>query len=440
VFDLRKKKILGLVVAAAVAACDDGVGLTHGTATVRGSVETTTEPAPASGAATTSSPSQAPGPEAQTVAVVQVTASGRLTELATASVEADGSFEINGIPAGRSDLAVVAYAGGQAVGSVLIHETSRAGAVIVAAPIDYETSVEAGAYAQVKESGETGSSSELALLVQLRGTSAAAVAASTAEIDAVAAGYVTASRAMTSTYATVGASLSAAARAEALGQAAVQFAIDRHAGMSASAAHAAFTEAALAAYTSAGASLQQSVIASAAAATTFDAALYGRSAARTDLVAQAVRLNLEARERLATELATSGEAALGNAIRVVLAQARLSLALDGLLDLRAIVETTADAAAEAAVDAAVAIVAPGASAAVQAEVRARAEAAVAAARLEARLESASTAQAAASAVAGYRATVRAAVDSMVAAAGSTSVRADVIADLFIAAGGSAYIR
>jgi hypothetical protein len=440
VFDLRKK-ILGLVVAAAVAACDDGVGLTPGTATVRGSVETTTEPAPASGGAATSSPSQAPGPEAQTVSVVQVTASGRLDELATASVEADGSFEVSGIPAGRSDLAVVAYAGGgQAVGSVLIHETSRAGGVIVAAPIDYETSVEAGAYAQVRETGETGSSSELALLIQLRGTSAATVAASTAEIDAVAAGYVAASHAMTSTYATIGASLSAAARAEALERAAIQFALDRHAGMSASAAHAAFTGAALAAYASAGASLEQSVIASAAAASTFDAALYARSSARTDLVAQAVRLNLEARERLATELATSGEAALGNAIRVVLAQARLSLALDGLLDLRAIVETTADAAAEAAVDAAVAIVAPGASAAVQAEVRARAEAAADAARLEARLESASTAQAAASAVAGYRAAVRAAVDSMVAAAGTTSVRADVIADLFIAACGSAYIR
>jgi len=439
VFD-RRKKILGLVVAAAVAACDDGVGLTNGTATVRGSVETTSQPAPASEGTVARSPSPAPGPEPQTVSVVQVTASGRLAELATASVEADGSFQVSGIPAGRSDLAVVAYADGQAVGSALIHETSRAGGVIVVAPIDYETSVEAGAYAQVKASGEAGSSSELALLVQLRGTSAAAVAASEAEIDAVAAGYVAASSAMTSAYSTVGASLSAATRADVLAQAAIQFAADRHAGASASAAHAAFTEAALAAYTSAGARLEQTVIASAAAASTFDAALFGQTSARTDLVAQAVRLNLEARERLATELTTSAEASLGNAIRAVLAQARLSLALNGLLDLRALVEATADAAAEAAVEAAVAMVASGASAAVESEVRARAEAAVAAARLEARLQSASTAQAAASAVAGYRAAVRAAVDSMISAAGSTSVRADVVADLFIAAGGSAYIR
>jgi hypothetical protein len=436
----RRKAILGLVVAAAVAACDDGVGLTHGTATVRGSVETTSEPAPAGESAATTSPSPVPGPDPQTVAVVQVTASGRLSELATASVAADGSFEVNGIPAGRSDLAVVAYADGQAVGSALIHETSRAGAVIVVAPIDHETSVEAGAYAQVRASGEVGSSSELALLVQLRGPSAAAVAASEAEIEAVAAGYLAASHAMTSAYAAVGASLSAATRAEVLAQAAIQFAADRHAGASASVAHAAFTEAALAAYTAAGATLEQSVIASAAAASTFDASLFGQSSARTDLVAQAVRLNLAAREQLATELATSAEASLGNAIRVVLAQARLSLALDGLLDLRAIVETTADAAAEAAVDAAVAIVASGASAAVEAELRARAEAAIEAARLEARLESASTAQAAANAVAGYRAAVRAAVDSMISAAGSTSVRADVVADLFIAACASAYIR
>jgi len=436
----HKRSILGLVMAAALAACDDGVSPGAGTATVEGSVETTSEPAPAREPGPTASPSPAPADDAETVAVVQVRADGTFAELATASIEADGSFEVHGVPAGRSDLAVLAYAGGQVVGGVLIHETSRSGAVIVAAPINHETSVEAGAYSQVRAEGNGGSASELALLVHLQGARAEMIASSAAEIDALAEGYLAASSAMTSVYATAGTSFGASARAQALTQAAIQFAADRHSGMSLGAAHDAFTDAALSAYASAGATLEQSVVASSAAASTFDATLYGRSTARIDVVTQAVHMNLRARERLATELSTSAEASIANAVRLILGQARVTLALGGAVDLRGLVETTADAAAAAAVDATVQLIAGGASSTVQAEVRAKAEAAMNAARLDARFETATTAQAAASAAAGYRASVRAAVDAMIAAAGTTSVRADVVTSLFIAACGSAYIR
>jgi hypothetical protein len=374
------------------------------------------------------------------VSVVQVRANGTFAELATASVELDGSFQVDSVPAGRSDLAVLAYAGGEVVGGVLIHETSRAGVVIVAAPIDHETTVETEAYARMRAEGDDGSASELSLLVHVQGAAAERVAASAGEIEAVAAGYVAASTAMTRAYAASGANLDATARAEALAEAAVQFAAERHAGVSASAAHAAFTDAALDAYVAAGAGLEESLVASAAAATTFDATLYGESTARSDVVAQAVRMNLRARERLAAELSTAAEASLGHAIRLVLSEARVALALSGVLDLRGFVETTADAAVEAAADAAVQVLAGGASAEVRAEVRARAIAALETARLDARLEGVTTAVAAASAVAGYRASVRAAVDAMIAAAGSTSARADVVTDLFVAASGNAYIR
>jgi hypothetical protein len=439
-----RNKILGLVMVAALAACDDGMSPNeHGTASVQGSVESTREPAPEREPAPSGEaapPSPAPGPTPETVSVVQLRGNGTFAELATASVAFDGSFDVEGVPAGRSDLAVLAYAGGEVVGGVLIHETSRAGAVIVAAPINYETTVEAEAYARVRADGDDGSASELSLLVHMQGSAAQRVATSAAEIEAVAAGYVAASTAMTRAYAASGASLDASARAEALSDAAVQFAAERHAGVSASAAHEAFTDAALDAYVAAGAGLQQSLVASAAAATMFDATLYGESSARADVVAQAVRMNLRARERLAAELSTAAEASLGHAIRLVLGEARVTLALGAVLDLRGFVETTADAAVEVAADAAVQVVAGGATAEVRAEVRARAIAALEAARLDARLEGATTAAAAASVVAGYRASVRAAVDAMIAAAGSTSARADVVTDLFIAACGNAYIR
>jgi hypothetical protein len=440
VFD-RRNRIFGLVAAVVVAACDDGMSPpAQGTATVQGSVETTSEPATVGSPGSSSSPNRAPGPRPETVAVVQLAANGAFVELASASVAGDGSFEVHGVPAGRSDLAVVAYVSGQAAGSVLLHETSRAGAVIVAAPINYETSVEVGAYSHVRAAGGPGSASELALLVHLPGSGAATVAGSEVEIDAVASGYLAASQAMTGVYSATGASSSAATRAQVLAQAAIQFAADRHDGMSLGAAHEAFTGSALEAYTSAGATLEQTVIASAAAASTFDATLFGHSSARADVVAQAVRMNLLAREDLAAELSTSSEASLGQAIRAVLAQARLALALDAVLDLHALLEATADDAADAAIEAVVQIVAASASADVQSEVRARAEAALDAARLATRLESAVNAQAATVAVVGYRAAVRSAVDAMIAAAGTTSVRADVVTALFIAACGSAYIR
>ena len=77
------------------------VGNAEGSAVVEGRIEETapetSEPAAAS------SPQPAPGTQAQSVAVVQIQADGGLLELATADVEADGSYTVSTVPAGWSD-------------------------------------------------------------------------------------------------------------------------------------------------------------------------------------------------------------------------------------------------------------------------------------------------------------------------------------------------
>lgn len=405
-------------------------------ATVHGSVEQTTQPSSAPAAA----PAAVSG-SGHAVSVVQLQTDGGFTELATAMVELDGSYEIRGVPPGRTDLAVFTYVDGRMAGSVMLHGTSRAGRVMVAAPINYETTVEAQAYMQVRSQGSGGSADELALLVQMQGSAAETVATSASEVEAVADGYLAASAAMTGAYDASGVDFDAWARADVLVSAATQFAIDRNDGVSSSAAHAAFVDAALDAFVTAGATMQSSVVASAAAASTFDAVLSTQSTERIDIVAEAVRVNVRARERLAAQFSSTAEASLAAEVRGALTQARLALAVvGGLLDLRGILDTTADATANAAIDASVELLASGASTTIRDEVRTRAEAAVQAARLEARLQSATTAEAAASAVTTYRANVRAAVDAMIAASGNTSVNAEAMTALYISACGSAYIR
>lgn len=426
---------------AALAGCADSTALDlEGSAVVEGRVE---ETAPqASGAAATSSPQRAPGTRAQSVAVVQMQADGSLLQLATADVRADGSYSVSTVPAGRDDLAVVAYVDGEAAGRVILHERSQAGAVLIAAPITYETTVEGRSYSRLRASGMTQASvgTELELLVHVDGQAAETVATSAAEIDAVTAAYFNAQATLTEMYAAEGIALDARTRAEIIADAAIEYAASRHAGASVETAHEAFSDAAIDLLVDAGANLEATVVATAAAATTFDAALDGTSSMRGRLAVQPARLNVAARERLAASLSSSAEGAVAVAIRNTLAQGYLSLLLSQtLVDLQAALESVLSASADAAVDASVELLAAGASSTVRAEVRARAEETVQAATLHARLAAATTTQAAVQATNGYRAAVRAAVEAMVAAAGATSVDVDVLVALYIAACGGAYV-
>lgn len=436
------KGIVALIAMFAIAACDDTPtdpridGNTD--ATVEGRVEETT---PSSSSA--SSPQQAPGTEAQTVSVVEISSSGSYSELASAEVAADGTYRIEGVPSGRTNTAVVAYVDGRAAGEVLIHGEIRSQANIQPAPITYETTMETRTYARIRASGRAGetSTSEVALLLRAEGSEIESTLASDTELQAIADGSADAGATMGSVFADAGVSLDADARSDLLLDAAVELAADLVAGLSIDLAHEDYVDAAIDAFVGAGAELETVVMATAGAASTFDAQLEGQTSVRGRLVSQPVMMNLRARQRAAARYETSGEAVLASAIESSLASARAGMetattASEVKTELQTRLEATIDVAADAAVE----LLAAGASTTVQADVRAAAETALSEAVLRTRLEGAASASAAASAMADYRASVRSAVQAMVDAAGDTSADVDVITDLFIAACAGAYIR
>lgn len=436
------KGIVALIAMLGIAACDDSTtgpdNNMNNDATVEGRVDETT---PSSGSA--SGPQQAPGTDAQTVSVVQISSSGEYSELASAEVAADGTYRVEGVPSGRTNTAVVAYVDGRAAGEVLIHGEIRSQANVRPAPITYETTMETRTYARIMASGRAGetSTSEVALLLHAGGSELESTLASDTEIQAIAEGSAEAGATMGSVFADAGVSLDADARSALLLDATVELAADLVAGLSIDLAHEDYVDAAIDAFVDAGARMETVVMATAGAASTFDAQLEGQTSVRGRLISQPVMTNLRARQRAAARYETSGEAVLASAIEASLASARAGMetattAAEIEAELQARLEATIDAAADAAVE----LLAADASATVQADVRAAAETALTEAVLRTRLEGAASASAAASAMADYRAAVGSAVQAMVDAAGDTSADVDVITDLFIAACAGAYIR
>ena len=433
-----------LVLAAGLfAACgdDDSTGPDETPAMVQGSVEETTP----AGAGAAGAPAAAPGTDAEMVAVVQIGANGTLTTVAEASTEGDGSYVVNSVTGGLEDLAVVAYVGDRDAGRVLLYESSAAGATIRAAPINYETTAEARAWSDVRASGDADATSvsEVSLFLHLSGAEAETLLASEAEIGALAQGLVVAGETMTAVYAELGADLDAAARAEILQEAAIAFSESREGGTSLEATHDAFADAALDGFGEAGVTLEETVMATAAAASTLDAALDGAVTSRGLVVSEAVRLNLRARERLAAEDAAGTYGALAGAIEDVHAGTRTTVrgAADAA-SVRAALNANVAAMQNAVVTAAVQLLAADASLTVQAAVASAVQAALTTARLSTRLEAATDAAAAAAAVGDYRAGVLAGVQDMILAAEGAAGEADaeVLTSLFVAASAGAHVR
>lgn len=427
----------------AMAACDDTPTTpdfdADNSAVVEGRVDETT-PSQSSAAG----PQKAPGTAAQTVSVVQISSSGEYSELASADVQADGTYRVDSVPAGRTNTAVVAYVDGRAAGEVLIHSEIESQATVRAAPITYETTMQTRAYARVVASGRADqtSSTELALFLHANGSELEALLASDAELDAVADGSAEASATMNEIFADAGVSLDASTRSDLMVDAAVNLAADLLGGLSLEAAHDRYADAAIDAWAGAGARLETIVMATAGAASTLDAAVEGRTTVRGRIITEPVLFNLRARERAAVQHESSAEASLAAAIEASLVDARAGVEATSstAADVKSELETRLSATIDAASDAAVELLAAGSSTTVRANVRAAAETALTEATLNARLEGAASASAAASAMADYRASVRSAVQAMVDAAGDTSADVDVITELFIAACGGAYIR
>lgn len=441
-FNSRTRLLIAATGILAIAACDDSPTDSGfdgpNDAIVEGRVdETTPEPGPAS------SPQRAPGTSAETVSVVRINASGEYTELASAEVRADGTYRVESVPSGGSDAAVVAYVDGRAAGEVLIHGEIRSGATIRAAPITYETTMESRAYARLVSEGRahTTSSSEVALLLGAHGPELESTLTSEAEIEAIADASAEAGATMDAVFADADVSLDASTRSTLLVDAAVALAADLMAGLSLEVAHEDYVEAALDAYTSAGADFESLIMATAGAASTFDAQMEGRTAIRGRLLTQPVMLNLRARERAAASYRTSTEAAVAAAVEASLEATRTAAeATTTASELKAELQARLQTAVDATADAAVEMLAADASLTVRAEVRAAAEAALDEATLSTRLQGAATASAASSAMTDYQAAVRSAVQAMVDTAGSTSADVDVITELFIAACGGAHVR
>ena len=439
----KSTTLLAAIATLTMAGCDDTPTMPEfegeNAAVVEGRVDETT---PSQSSA--SGPQKAPGTQAQTVSVVQISSSGEYTPIATADVRSDGTYRIENVPHGRTNTAVVAYVDGRAAGEVLIHGEIQARSTIRPAPITYETTLESRAYARVVASGRTDatSSSELALLLHANGSELETLLASQAQIDAVADGSAEAGATMNGVFADAGVGLDASTRSQLLLDAAVDFAADLLGGLTLEVAHDSYADAAIDAWVQAGARLETVVMATAGAASTLDAAVEGRTSVRGRIITEPVLFNLRARERAAAQYRGTAEATLAAAIESALADAQASVESNATTaaEVKAELQARLDATVDAAADAAVEMLAAGASTTVRADVRAAAETALTEATLSARLETAADASAAASAMADYRASVRSAVQAMVDAAGDASADVDVITELFIAAAGGAYIR
>jgi hypothetical protein len=440
------RSALALITLAATAACgDDGTGPDPDVdqATIQGRVEQVAPEGAGYAAARSVTAGASAAVGVETVTAAQVESDGTLTALAQADVKADGSFSIDEVPVDRENLVVVAKnESDETVGRVMVHAKTEANTVITTEPINYETSVRALAYSSLRASGDAdmSSSAELALLVRPDASAAATIMAEQ-EVDAMAMAAANAGDAMTRVYAGVGTALDASARAQATAEAAARFAIDRFNEVDAEAAFDSYADAALDAYVDAGAELESVVTATAAAASTFDAQLDGKSSVRGNLISDAVRLNLMAREKLAAEFQSGDQGSVALSIAHLLSEADAGVrGAATATGIREALDVGATAAVSATVDAMLDFLVPGGTVLVRSEVEAKAQEAVAAARLDGRLSAAATAEAAAEAVAEYRAEVKAAVQAMLDAAERTDLDVEVMTSLYIAAHGGAYVR
>lgn len=441
--------VLATALAVALAACSDdpmGPDSDSDGAAVAGEVAETTQPE--SGAegqwAGDGAAGSAQQAEAKTVAVARARADGSLDVVAEADVAADGSYRVEGVPAGHADLVVVARSGANAeVGRVVLREESRTDAEIRAAPITARTTAEGKAFAELRASGEVSrgdETGELALFVQMEGDAAAQVAAEGgARVKALADAYVEARDAMTEVMARGETALDASARAEILASLVAERDQRSHGGTSVSASHDTYVDAALDAFLDAGVSAEALALATAAAGTAVEgqAGVAGEDA-HLELVKTAVGLNLEARSRLAASV--SGDGGPGDSKQATLdalADARAGVQASASVDevraaLRAELERAEGEFEDRVMDALGQV-----SSELEILVQGRVEGAFEAADLMARVDAEMSASAMADAIVAYRDDVRAEVQALVDELPSevaAEVDVEAMAALLVAAG------
>lgn len=433
--------ILLLSAAVLVAGCGDGTDAPTEPIAEQAAVEGRVElDGSASGTAPGARAQQA---SAQAVTVGQPSSDGSVSTLAAAEIRANGSFRVDSIPTGLGDLQVVARGSdGAALGRVMLHRETEAGATYVTAPIDGESTVQARIWSGLGASGDATATSteEVTLLVRADAATVADLLVGDG-VAAAAEAVATAAGTLTRVLAAYGLDVDGGARAELLTDPVVRFAESRDAGTSPGAAHAAFLDAAVEAYLAAGIDAEALAAAAAAASSTMDTSLQGRTSVRGRLVSPALLMNLGARARLAATVDTGSVVALADGVAAVLADAEAALREAATAaEIRTALDAGREAGTEALASGSVALLAADLSTDLQAEVEAGARAAAEAARLDLRLATVTSADGAAGAVEGYRSDVRAAVDSLIEASGRTDVDAEALTTVFLAAQAGAHIR
>jgi hypothetical protein len=401
--------------------------------------------------------SSAPGSDApaaaftadvRTVTAGYVRGNGTFEVAAEAELEADGSYRIEGVPSGRSDLVVQARsASGAALGSALVWAETRSGAETRVPPINARSTTEARVEARLRASGslDPATRAELALLLALD-AGADASATSEAELEALAQAFAEARSAFGAHLAAAGGTgPTPAMRASAAADALADFGVALASGASVRAAHRTYAEGLAEAWGDSEARLEALVLATAAASQRMSAAFSasGTVAGTTSVAAarSAVHANLAFRSALATAQ-PGGALGLRAAVLAHLSAIRSRVdAAGSLAELRA---GLAAERAELEGTVATAVIASlgGLEVDVLGVIDARVRTAAAQAAFWTRLEGATSVEATVSAVAAYRADLEAAVAAWIEALPAetaAAVDAAVAFRLFLALGGGASI-
>jgi len=400
-----KRAITAVAMILAVGACSDDNGTEpdfndddDGSNTQMGMVEGRIEQGSSGGG-----PAAASSIEASSVSVAQLSADGSTEVLAEAQVAADGTYTVDDVPASRTDLVVIAEAGGEETGRVLLHGESRSGITMTAQPMNFETSVESEIYTRARSMGRSAeSSAEIALMVRMDEDAASTAMSSEANVDAVAEAFIQANESFVAAIAASGdVELDARERSEVIVQAAQEFAAQVDAGTTATAARGQFVRASADAWANAGVTAELVAEATATAVTVMDDMTASLdSNVRGDASLGATLLNIEARSRMAGNVESSSTAGANEGVLDALTTAQTELSVDADLAFLSNVYADLSTEAQAAIMTALTSSTAEATIAQQLAVETAAQGAFEAANLSAKLEGAANASAMAQVVFG----------------------------------------
>ncbi|TVP56007.1 MAG: hypothetical protein EA351_09345 [Gemmatimonadales bacterium] len=363
---------------------------------------------------------------------------GSLDILAEAQVSADGSFRIEGVPAGRAGLVVRAESdSGEEVGRVIVHQETIAEAETSVAPINASSSLHAQVVLAI-HGGNPHPAASAEVGLRMMTSSEAASTMAQGQVSALASAVASAQSTKAAVLASVGSELDAAARAELVLAAMVDLEQNLSAGAQFQSAHRAFVEGTISTLIDAGVDARSLAAAEAAAATSIQTRLSSEDAVHFETLRTQMRANLEARARLLAQ-ADGGTAGVADVAAQVIAELRAGVeAAATVAELRAAVTDTR-AGTESRLTSAVVAGLPGLPIDLISSIEAELRIALVEAELWGSLEAAASSEAKAAAVSSWATNLEARVQGWIATLPSevsdeVSVSASVVAFAALGAG------